>query len=71
MADNPLLALQGVTKTYGTGDSQMHALAGVNLTINPGEFVAVMGPSGSGKSTCMNILAVWICLAAAIITSRV
>jgi putative ABC transport system ATP-binding protein len=56
MADNPLLALQGVTKTYGTGDSQMHALAGVNLTINPGEFVAVMGPSGSGKSTCMNIL---------------
>ncbi|MFZ2449762.1 MAG: ABC transporter ATP-binding protein [Methylovulum miyakonense] len=56
MADNPLLALQGVTKTYGTGDAQMHALAGINLSINPGEFVAVMGPSGSGKSTCMNIL---------------
>ncbi|PPD40593.1 MAG: macrolide ABC transporter ATP-binding protein [Methylobacter sp.] len=56
MADNPLLALQGVTKTYGTGDAQMHALAGIDLSINPGEFVAVMGPSGSGKSTCMNIL---------------
>ncbi len=56
MADHPLLALQGVTKTYGTGDAQMHALAGINLSINPGEFVAVMGPSGSGKSTCMNIL---------------
>lgn len=56
MADNPLLALQGVTKTYGTGDAQMHALAGIDVSINPGEFVAVMGPSGSGKSTCMNIL---------------
>jgi putative ABC transport system ATP-binding protein len=59
MADNllpPLLELHGVTKTYGMGDAQMHALAGINLSINPGEFVAVMGPSGSGKSTCMNIL---------------
>lgn len=56
MADHPLLALQGVTKTYGTGDAQMHALAGIDVSINPGDFVAVMGPSGSGKSTCMNIL---------------
>jgi putative ABC transport system ATP-binding protein len=59
IADNalpPLLELHGVTKTYGMGDAQMHALAGINLSINPGEFVAVMGPSGSGKSTCMNIL---------------
>lgn len=56
MADHPLLALHGVTKTYGTGDAQMHALAGIDVSINPGEFVAVMGPSGSGKSTCMNIL---------------
>lgn len=52
----PLLELQGVTKTYGIGDAQMYALAGINLKLNPGEFVAVMGPSGSGKSTCMNIL---------------
>lgn len=59
MADNalpPLLELHGVTKTYGMGDAQMHALADINLKLNPGEFVAVMGPSGSGKSTCMNIL---------------
>lgn len=59
MVDNylpPLLELHGVTKTYGMGDAQMHALACINLKLNPGEFVAVMGPSGSGKSTCMNIL---------------
>jgi len=56
MATEPLLELRGVTKTYGIGDAQMHALAGINLSINSGEFVAVMGPSGSGKSTCMNIL---------------
>ncbi|MEQ1636099.1 MAG: ABC transporter ATP-binding protein [Methylococcales bacterium] len=52
----PLLELRAVTKTYGTGDAEMHALAGVNLSIASGEFVAVMGASGSGKSTCMNIL---------------
>jgi len=52
----PLLELRNVTKIYGAGDAQMQALAGINLSIYPGEFVAVMGPSGSGKSTCMNIL---------------
>ena len=52
----PLLELQQVTKVYGQGDAKMQALAGVDLSICPGEFVAVMGPSGSGKSTCMNIL---------------
>ena len=52
----PLLELRDVTKIYGTGDAEMKALAGINLSIYPGEFVAVMGPSGSGKSTCMNIL---------------
>jgi putative ABC transport system ATP-binding protein len=51
-----LLELRGVTKIYGVGDAMMKALAGVNLSIYPGEFVAIMGPSGSGKSTCMNIL---------------
>ena len=52
----PLIELQGVTKVYGTGSAAMQALRGVNIRIQRGEFVAVMGASGSGKSTCMNIL---------------
>ena len=52
----PLIELRNAVKTYGQGASQVHALSGVNLTINRGEFVAIMGASGSGKSTCMNIL---------------
>jgi len=52
----PLIELAGVTKVYGKGQAAMRALDGIDLFIEQGEFVAVMGPSGSGKSTCMNIL---------------
>jgi len=55
-APAPIIELRSVTKVYGTGSAAMEALRGVDLSIYPGEFVAVMGPSGSGKSTCMNIL---------------
>ncbi len=52
----PLIEFRGVTKVFGEGEAAVHALAGVDLTIRRGEFVAIMGPSGSGKSTAMNIL---------------
>jgi putative ABC transport system ATP-binding protein len=54
--ENPLIELRGVSKVYGKGQAEMQALRGVDLCIDAGEFVAVMGPSGSGKSTGMNII---------------
>jgi len=56
IADIPLLSFRDVWKTYGHGEASVHALAGVDLSIARGEFVAIMGPSGSGKSTAMNII---------------
>jgi putative ABC transport system ATP-binding protein len=55
-ATSPIIQLRKVTKTYQLGDSQVHALRGLDLSIMPGEFVAIMGPSGSGKSTLMNLI---------------
>jgi putative ABC transport system ATP-binding protein len=55
-SDRTLIELRDVTKVYGSGDAAVHALAGANLEIERGEFVAIMGPSGSGKSTAMNII---------------
>ena len=52
----PLIALSGVSKVYGRGDAMVRALDGVDLTVDAGEFVAIMGASGSGKSTAMNII---------------
>lgn len=52
----PLISFDRVWKTYGEGEARVHALAGVDLAIPRGEFVAIMGPSGSGKSTSMNII---------------
>jgi len=52
----PLIRLRGVSKRYGVGAAQLMALNSIDLDIDAGEFVAIMGPSGSGKSTAMNIL---------------
>jgi putative ABC transport system ATP-binding protein len=52
----PIIELQGVSRTYRLGDETVHALNKVSFSVEPGEFVAITGPSGSGKSTLANII---------------
>ncbi len=56
MADAPLIQMNRIHKSYDMGETEVHAIRGVSLRIDAGEFVAVMGPSGSGKTTLMNIV---------------
>lgn len=53
---SPLIELKGITKVYGDGEAMVCALDGIDLSVNSGEFIAIMGTSGSGKSTVMNII---------------
>ena len=52
----PVISVRDLIKTYSVGEVKVHALRGVSLDIEPGEFVAAAGPSGSGRSTLMHIL---------------
>ena len=56
VTSDPIVELYNVTKTYRQGEIEVHALQGLNLIVEPGEFTAISGPSGSGKSTALNLI---------------
>ena len=53
-----MLVIKDLHKSYDTGKSKLHVLKGINLSIDEGEFVSIMGSSGSGKSTLLNIIGI-------------
>ena len=52
--NRPIIVVRGLTKVFGRGDAEVHALRGIDLDIEEGKLTAIMGPSGSGKSTLMH-----------------
>src|SRR5437867_8084425 len=56
MSQDAIIRLEGIRKTYFLGEVQVHALRGIDLEVEEGSYVALMGPSGSGKSTMLNLL---------------
>jgi putative ABC transport system ATP-binding protein len=51
-----MIYLAGIERVFRVGDQAVHALRNVNIAVDPGEYIAIMGPSGSGKSTLLNII---------------
>jgi len=56
MSSQPIIEMQGVTKTYPMGEVTVHALRGLDLAVSRGEFIVLLGPSGSGKTTTLNLV---------------